>query len=620
MDTDASNYSIGAVLSQVQDGQERVIAYGSRSLSKEERRYCVTRKEMLAIVYFLKYFRHYLYGRKFKVRTDHGALRWLMNFKDPQGQVARWLETLGTFEFEVQHRPGLKHNNADAMSRGPCRQCGMDESGKSTEHTESDSCLVITRSQTKKTENLARPDPQQGSDWVPWTGVGSLSKENLEKSQAEDPVISQIIDWKKSGTKPVWAEVAASSNVLKAYWSQWENLVFHHSLLCRELCLPGKKTRKQVLVPESLQDQVLENCHNAVTAGHMGIRRTLAGVRTRFYWPGLRRSIQTWIARCTVCASRKPALKRRRGSMQKYLVGEPMERVALDISGPWPLSESGNKYILVVTDHLTTWSEAYPIPDQEATSIAETFVTQFVARFGSPRLVHTDQGRNFEARLFKEMCNLSGIKKTHTMPFRPQSNGIVERMNKTIGSLITAFISENQRTWDKDLSILMMAYRATPHETSGFTPTELMLGRQISMPIDIQVGLPPESEPQEELQYLVDLRERLEDAYAIARENLKAGAERQKRYYDLSADHEKFQPGDLVWLLNQSRRKGRCPKLQKKWLGPMLVETRINDVTYKLRISAHDTKIVHFEKLKRYLALDVPRWMVPIRERVKGSN
>jgi transposase InsO family protein len=306
--------------------------------------------------------------------------------------------------------------------------------------------------------------------------------------------------------------------------------------------------------------------------------------------------------------------------MQKYLVGEPMERVALDISGPWPLSESGNKYILVVTDHLTRWSEAYHIPDQEAKTIAETFVTQFVARFGSPRLVHTDQGRNFEARLFKEMCNLLGIKKTHTMPFRPQSNGIVERMNKTIGSLITAFISENQWTWDKDLSILMMAYRATPHETSGFTPTELMLGRQISMPIDIQVGLPPESEPQEELQYLVDLRERLEDAYAIARENLKAGAERQKRYYDLSADHEKFQPGDLVWLLNQSRRKGRCPKLQKNWLGPMLVETRINDVTYKLRISAHDTKIVHFEKLKRYLALDVPRWMVPIRDRVKGSN
>ena len=500
VDTDASNYGIGAVLSQVQDGQERVIAYGSRSLTKEERRYCVTRREMLAVVYFMKYFRHYLYGRKFKVRTDHGALRWLINFKDPQGQVARWLEVLGTFEFEVQHRPGIRHNNADAMSRGPCRQCGRDES---TECSELNTCLVVTRSQTR--DEPAQPATQVEAEWVPWTGEGPLSKENLQKAQADDPVISQLLSWKESGKKPVWSEISAGSSALKAYWSQWDSLVMHHSLLCRELRLTGKKTRKQVLVPAGLYDQVLENCHNAVTAGHMGIWRTLASVRTRFYWPRLRRSIEAWIARCAVCASRKPTLKKRRGPMQKYLVGEPMERVALDISGPWPLSESGNRYILVVTDHLTRWSEAYPIPDQEAKTIAEVFVTQFVARFGSPRLVHTDQGRNFEAKLFKEMCRMLGIKKTHTMPFRPQSNGIVERMNKTIGSLISAFISENQKTWDKDLAILMMAYRATPHETSGLSPTELMLGRQISMPIDVQVGLPPDTEPQDEHQYLVDI-------------------------------------------------------------------------------------------------------------------
>ena len=353
VDTDASAYGIGAVLSQIQNGEERVIAYGSRSLTKEERRYCVTRREMLAIVYFLKYFRHYLYGRRFKVRTDHGALRWLMNFKDPQGQVARWLEVLGTYEFDVQHRPGLKHNNADAMSRGPCRQCGRDES---TEHTEPETCLVITRSQTRGANEPAQPNTQKEVEWVPWTGTGPLSKENLIKAQADDPVISQVITWKKHGRKPVWAEISAESSMLKAYWSQWESLVFHHSLLCRELCLTGKKTRRQVLVPASLYDHVLENCHNAVTAGHMGIRRTLASVRTRFYWPRLRKSIETWITRCAVCASRKPALKKRRGPMQKYLVGEPMERVALDISGPWPLSESGNRYILVVTDHLTRWS------------------------------------------------------------------------------------------------------------------------------------------------------------------------------------------------------------------------------------------------------------------------
>ena len=123
LDTDASNESMGAVLSQVQNGEERVIAYFSKSFSKTERRYCVTRKELFAIVSAIKHFHHHLYGAEFLVRTDHGALRWLLNFKHPEGQVARWLEFLGTYAFEIQHRAGKKHGNADALSRRPCDDC-----------------------------------------------------------------------------------------------------------------------------------------------------------------------------------------------------------------------------------------------------------------------------------------------------------------------------------------------------------------------------------------------------------------------------------------------------------------------------------------------------------------
>lgn len=125
LDTDASNLAIGAVLSQKSDdGQEHVVAYASRTLSKSERRYCVTRKELLAVVNFVKHFKPYLYGRKFTVRTDHGSLRWLLNFKNPEGQIARWIETLGSYEMHIEHRPGTQHRNADALSRLPCNQCG----------------------------------------------------------------------------------------------------------------------------------------------------------------------------------------------------------------------------------------------------------------------------------------------------------------------------------------------------------------------------------------------------------------------------------------------------------------------------------------------------------------
>ena len=119
LETNASDLAIGSVLSQNIDYKERVLAYASRTISKAERKYCVTRKELLALVYFVKYFRHYLYGREFTVRTDHGSLRWLMNFKNAEGQVARWLEVLSTYTFTVEHRSGRLHVNADSLSRKP---------------------------------------------------------------------------------------------------------------------------------------------------------------------------------------------------------------------------------------------------------------------------------------------------------------------------------------------------------------------------------------------------------------------------------------------------------------------------------------------------------------------
>ena len=124
LDTDASDSGLGAVLSQVQDGREKVIAYFSKTMTKVERRYCVTRKELLAVVSSVKLFQHYLYGRRFLVRSDHGALRWLLNFRNPVGQVARWLAVLGTYDFEIQHRAGVSHGNADGLSRRPCQECG----------------------------------------------------------------------------------------------------------------------------------------------------------------------------------------------------------------------------------------------------------------------------------------------------------------------------------------------------------------------------------------------------------------------------------------------------------------------------------------------------------------
>ncbi len=117
LDTDASGAGIGTILNQVQDGEEKVIAYASNTMNRTQRHYCTTQRELLAVVTFVKHFQHYLLGRHFLLRTNHASLRWLVNFREPEGMVARWIQCLLTFDYEVQHRHGKAHGNADALSR-----------------------------------------------------------------------------------------------------------------------------------------------------------------------------------------------------------------------------------------------------------------------------------------------------------------------------------------------------------------------------------------------------------------------------------------------------------------------------------------------------------------------
>ncbi|PIK34749.1 hypothetical protein BSL78_28428 [Apostichopus japonicus] len=221
LDTDASQFGIGAVLSQKQSGQELVISYGSRLLTKRERNYCTTRKELLAVVYFVRYFRHYLLGKPFLLRTDHGSLRWLFSFKEPEGQVARWIESLAPYEFKIEHRPGTKHLNADALSRKPCAQCGLSSStdpGKNELSVKADVEAVTPHPENDgDTEKLPRISDV---DHVPNSATDSMtiptwSKEHLRKEQLKDRELKMFIEILESGrTRPSWEEISSEDAVL----------------------------------------------------------------------------------------------------------------------------------------------------------------------------------------------------------------------------------------------------------------------------------------------------------------------------------------------------------------------------------------------------------------------
>ncbi|GFT96771.1 retrovirus-related Pol polyprotein from transposon 412 [Trichonephila clavipes] len=463
LDTDASNESVGAVLSQEIDGQERVVAYWSKCLSKPERNYCVTRKELLAIVKAIEHFHHYLYGQKFLLRTDHASLTWLMNFRNTEGQVARWIQRLNEYYFDIRHRKGSSHGNADALSRRPCPE----------------NCRHSSRVETKYDYAIRQITTSTATPPDPW------SDEKVREDQMADPDIKPLIEFMESSSKkPSWQDISAYSPTTKQYWALWNSLHLRNGVLYRKFeSEDGKTFRWQLVLPRSRIPGVLKELHGSPTGGHFGVMKTLHRVRERFCWGKVRADVEQWCKSCDACSARKGPKIRSRGKLHRYNVGAPFERIAFDILGPLPRTASGNKYLLVVMDYFTKWPEVYPIPDQEAPTVAEAVVQHWISRYGVPLQLHSDQGRNFVSAVLKGVCELLGIDKTKTTPLHPQSDGMVERFNRTILNNLSLMVSKNQQDWDQKVPLFLLAYRSAVHETTGYSPSQMLFGRDLRLPL-----------------------------------------------------------------------------------------------------------------------------------------
>ena len=591
LDTDASGGGVGGVLSQPRPEGERVVAYFSRSFSKAERRYCVTRRELLAVVLSIRHFKYYLCGRPFTVRTDHAALQWLMSFKEPEGQVARWLEELQSFEFVVEHRAGARHTNADALSRRPCaidecRYCERRESREQVLREEEGDCAAVRR-----LEEVAERE-RQPVDLAEW-----------KRQLSQDTDLQAAVQWVEAEQRPPWEEVAGCSKSLKGLWSQFESLRLSLGVLQRAWKEPATGEAKwQMVVPKGLRVAVLESMHGAAGSGHFGVSKTLRRLRRGFYWGQCRRDVEDFCRRCDLCTARKGPPGRSHAALQQSLVGAPMERVAVDVVGPLPRSDGGNRFVLTAIDYFTKWPEAYAIPDQEAETVVEALVGGMFSRFGIPENIHSDQGRNFESRVFASMCERLGMHKTRTSPLRPQSDGLVERFHRTMGQQLAILTSQHQRDWDKHLPLVLMACRSAVQESSACTPALLMLGRELRTPGEMAFGRPPEAPdipPGPE--FARRLQDRLESAHEFSRgQQLNAGV-RQKRNYDVRERGQHFRAGELVWVYNPQRKKGRCPKLDSQWAGPCRVLERVGEVVYRVQLPPKGRRVVlHRDRLAPY--------------------
>jgi len=649
LDTDASGEGIGAVLQQEQDGQVKVIAYGSRTLNKAEKNYCVTDKELLALRYFVEYYRHYLLGRKFLVRTDHQALKWLMSLKNPKERIARWQEILTMFDFDIEYRPGKTNDNADMMSRiplenlclcdevdmdeylkcGPCSKCRKRSLTMKDEQQEVVKA-VLTRGQKRKLEadNQGPSDNDEPTDTtqpILRDDSNNTSSNNnqrthpmiitperhniweseaFHKTQKDDPVIGNVIKWVKKRERPNRIEVQGESPELRHYWNLFDELEIIDDKLYRSNV---KHRRKQLLIPEIKRDEVLNHYHNKKSSGgHLGFEKTKQKVKHNFYWFNMNSTIKLWTETCHECIMNKRPNRNPRAPMGTYIVGAPLDRICTDFLGRLPITERGNEVILLITDSFTKMVRIIPTKDQTAETTAK-HIYDFCLDWGVPLEIHSDQGRNYESQIVQQLCQLLEIRKTRTTARNPKCNGQAERFNKTLWAMIRCYVKHQKVDWDIHLKDLESAYNATPHESTGFAPFYLMTGRDRRTSLEAEYGIIMQ-QPQTYGEYLQELAKRSAEAHKITREHLKQRVARNKRNYDTKQFLHHFKEEDLVLMFNQQRKVQVSPKLQPVFVGPFVIKKKISDLNYIVQVGLLKEKIVHHDKLVPYRGTKTPAW------------
>ena len=357
-----------------------------------------------------------------------------------------------------------------------------------------------------------------------------------------------------------------------------------------------------LVVTRQMRADLLRLSHNDPSSGHMGINRCLERLHPWYYWPGMASEVHLWVAECAVCNQQRSSSASSRAPMDSITVSQPMELWAMDIVGPLPVTAQGHQYILVMSDHFTKWIEAVPLANQKAETVARAFVENVVARHGVPVKLLTDQGSNFELELMKEVFRILGVHKLQTSAYHPQTDGQVERFNRTLKTIISSYVNSNHNDWDRHLHLALFAYRTSVHSSTQISPFKAVYGREAISPL---VLLGNKEKPPTSLisNYSDELEQKFREIHAMISENITTAQSNQKRLYDERhrvCQSEILNAGDIVWLHSTVVPIGGSSKFHKPWTGPFIVLNRQGRVDYVIRSQSGKGRIscVHRNRLK----------------------
>ncbi|XP_042611929.1 uncharacterized protein LOC122144820 [Cyprinus carpio] len=338
---------------------------------------------------------------------------------------------------------------------------------------------------------------------------------------------------------------------------------------------------ERLVVPEPIRLKMLQLGHSVPWAGHLGQQKTLARIASRFYWPRLYMDVMDFCRSCPECQLVSPAKKGDRAPLVSLpIIDVPFSRIAMDIVGPLQRSSTGNRYILVGADYATRYPEAFPLKKIKTRQIVNALI-QLFSRVGIPKEIITDQGTNFTSKQIKQVYSMLRIHPIQTTPYHPQTDGMVERFNQTLKSMLRKFVSETGADWDHWLPYLMFAYREVPQVSTGYSPFELLYGRQVRGPLDVLKEAWEADNGSEHiniLSYVIKMREKMDSMVEMVRSNMTNAQQQQKQWYDQSSRSRTLSPGQKVLLLLPTSDSS----LLAKWQGPYEVVRKLSSTSYEI--------------------------------------
>ena len=580
LETDASGAGLGAVLAQKQeDGSVHPVAYASRSLQPHEKNYGITELEGLGVVWAVKHFRPYLYGHSCEVFTDHSALTSLLNTPQPSGKLARWGMAIQELNLTIKHRSGHSNVNADTLSRAP----------------------LLDREDTTEPDGvIAALNPPTDSDHCA-----------LSAAQREDSNLAEIIVYLETGVLP---EDEGRARTLVLSSSQY---VLEDEVLYRV----EKDSTLRIVPPRSQRQELFNEAHAGVFGAHLSDVKVHSELRRHYWWHGMRADITRWTRACLVCNTHSPG-RAVHSPLTPIPVNGPFDRVGVDVI-KFPISRQGNQYAVVFMDYLTKWPEVYATSDQTAATIANLLVREIVARHGVPSELLSDRGQAFLSGLLKEVQQVLGFKKVNTTAYHPQTDGLVERFNRTLISMLAKTVERDGRDWDQQLPFVLFAYRTSQQQSTLESPFFILYGRDPRLPTQTAMTANKTRQHWDLKEYGADLASRTAVAWDLARKCIGKAQKKQKEYYDRRARPPRFRVGDRVFLFKPADKSGPLRKFARPYHGPYrVVEMDCNTAQIR-RVDRpeEDTVLVALDRLRCCPEELVPDnndfWPHPKRKRSK---